>query len=192
MKLKLYTCLIIFSLALITFSCRNNDAEKKNIDEITLIKKLSENDFYKEFFNYNIRPREEGRIYMIGTDSIWEFWVNFDSEEGVTFSRGSEEFVEKKIKNIHPDDYMQIKNKYLLDVNKLINFMVNNEIRYAVNLEKKKLFFGLTNGAMLERDNIFMIATRIDSLKEFYDDIRVIDSNWVIFKNPKYESQKNK
>lgn len=190
MKNKLYKYLTIFFLFIISFSCRNNDTEKRIIDELAIITKLKENDFYKNFFLYNIRPREEGRIYMIETESIREVWVNFYADEGVTFFRDEEEKVEKKLKTIYPTEYLKIKNKYMSDLNRLLNFMISNGIEHSVHVEQKKLFFGLINNTIIERDSIGIQNKRIESLKESYNDVRVVDSNWVIIKNPKYESKK--
>lgn len=76
----------------------------------------------------------------------------------------------------------------MLDLNRPLNFMIANEIRYAIH-GRQQVFFDLTNGTTLERNNLLIENERIELLREHYDDIRVVDSNWIIIKNPRYESK---
>lgn len=176
---------IITLMVILSFSCGKKETKETIINETELINKLSENNFYKEFFSYNIRPREEGRVYMIETDSIKEFWVNFDENTGITLSKSDEIYLDKKLKSIYSDKYLEVKETIIAELNKLISFMFMNGIKYTVNIERKKIYFGLINGSLIERYNNAIVYEEIESLKNFYDSVIVIDDNWVILKKPK-------
>ncbi len=185
---KLTQYIAFFFLIIVFPSCGNNDAEKNNIDELAIIKKLSQNDFYKDFFPYNIRPREEEWIYMIETDSIKEFWVEYDKDDGVTFYKDADKKeVEEKLKTIYPNNYLEIKETYISDLNNLIPFMVSNGIKAVVHFTSKRIDFSLAGGHEIIWLDKSSLNEVVKSFRRFYNIVTVIDSNWVILKDEKLQ-----
>lgn len=180
---KLNKYIAILFLIVVSFSCRNDNVDKKNIDELALIEKLSQNNFYKDFFHYNIRPREQGCVYMIETDSIKEFWVDYHKDSRVTFFKDSEKDLEEKLKMIYPNEYLKIKKTYISDLNKLIPFMIINGIESTLHVKEERLDFYLLNNNEIRWYERSFLNEGVESLKKYYGDVTIVDSNWVILKN---------
>jgi hypothetical protein len=183
---KIVNILILFILISTSFSCKEQKKENHIIDELSIIKKLSVNNYFKNFLEYNIRtPREDGQ-YMIETNSIKEFWIHYDKKEGITLNKRDEESLNKELKTLYPNKYLEIKKKYVDELNKLVLFMNSNKIEYVVNYTSRRIDFCLENKNILSRiDDSAIQQSSINNFKRFYDTLIVVDSNWIILKNKK-------
>gem|GEM_PF-5026340 len=177
--------LIFISIILSVFSCKEKKDEKIVVDETSLMEKLSTNDFYKNFIGYAIISRD-GFYYLVFTDTLNEVDINYDPNEGVILSKVNEEIIDKKLKLIYPNKYMDKKKKYIFDLNKLLSFMVSNGIESMNGLSPQRVDFYLKNKDKLFRyDNTVLNHKSIESFKRFYDSVIVVDSNWLILKKEK-------
>jgi hypothetical protein len=187
---KTINILILLVAIFSVYTCKEKKEEKVIFNENNLIKDLSTNDFYKNFLIYNIRtPREKGQ-YMIETDSIKEFWVNFDKEKGITISNEDEIHFDKELKSIYSNKYYEIKKVILFNLNKLISFMVTCKITNVVNFSSKRIDFYLENNSTISRfDNTVTRQSVLNNLRRYYDTVIEVDSNWAILKNEKLPQQ---
>lgn len=179
----IFVLLVIVS----SFSCQKKSTEEIIIDEKVIINNLSENDFYKQFFKYNIwrNPREERFGYIIETDSIKEFWVHFNESDGVYFSKKNEIYLENKLMATYSKKYIELKKTIVSDLNKLISFMVKIGIKSSEHVEGKRIFWSLKNECLVGRYYTKLKNEEVESLKKYYNEVTVVDSNWVILKKPK-------
>lgn len=162
----------------------HKEEERIIVNETSVIKKLSANNFYTDFLGYSIRSRAPG-TYQIETDSILEFEVDFDKDDGVSFTANGEPFLDERLKSIYSNQYLKIKETYLKNLNKLIPFMVLNGIEAVVNISPRRIDFYFINGNVAKRFHNISLNIGVESSKKYYDSVTVIDSNWVILKNEK-------
>lgn len=177
------TVSISIYLAIILFMYSCHKEEKRNVvDETVVINKLSANNFYKDFFSYNIRSRTPG-TYQIETDSVLEFEVDFDKYNGIAFTMHGEPFLDERLKSCYSDKYIEIKKTYLSDLNKLISFIDLYGIKGVVHLSPQRIDFFLADETLLQRYDNSALNMGVESMKRYYDSVAVIDSNWVVLKN---------
>ena len=163
-------------------SCVNNEKREIKIDEKELVRKLSKNEFYKEFYKYNIMPREEGRVYIISTDSIKEFWVNYDSKK-VSLTDADQQSLSAALKINYPRNYLNKKLQILSELNVQITFMNQFGIKSVTNdLDKQRTYFRLITSNEIIRIQKH-ISVEIESLKRSYKFVTAIDSNWILVNN---------
>jgi len=176
--------IIIFFLIIFSFSCKEKALEYIIVDENALIKKLSENNFYRGFFSFNIRPRDEGNIYLVETDSLKEFLVSIKDDKDVKYIDDVD--FSNNLRSIYSDRYLEAKKSILLKLKKIIPFMIANGIKASVHVEKTRISFLLTNNTVIEKWCDKSTSTKgTEALKKYYDDVVVVDSNWAIFKHRK-------
>jgi hypothetical protein len=181
---KVVNHVIVFLISILSFSCMNNTDRKILVDEKALIIKLSKNNFYEKFFSYNIRPRDEGSIYMIEADSFKEFWVSYKGSKGVSYIDNV--FIDNNLKSIYHDEYLEKKKSILSELNILIPFMIANGVAATVHAGKVRISFYLTNDVEIDRwHNQSTIKEGIEMLRKYYDNVVIVDNNWVISKNRK-------
>lgn len=180
-KTKLNVIYLI--VILFMFSCYKKE-EGIIVNEMSIINKLSANNFYKDFFAYSIISRTPEN-YLVLTDSIGEFNVNFDKDYGVTLYNKDEALLDKKLESVYSNKYLEIKKTYLFDLNKLMSFMGLNGIKTVVHFSSQRIDFLLVNDNILQRYDNILLKKGVESMQRFWDSIKVIDSNWVILKKRK-------
>ncbi|MCK9424886.1 MAG: hypothetical protein M0Q21_02480 [Ignavibacteriaceae bacterium] len=175
---------IFLVVILFMFSCNDKRSERVVVNVTSLIKKLSANDFYKDFFNYNIRSRTPG-TYQIETDSVLEFEVDFDMDDGISLIPAREAFLDEKLKSSYSNKYIEIKKTYLFDLNKLISFIDLYGIKGVVHFSPQRIDFFLADETLLRRYDNSILNMGVESAERFWDSVKVIDSNWVLLKHRK-------
>ncbi len=175
MKVKIICIIIlIFTLCLFIFSCQKKSTKKIgkiSINEIALVKKLSKTNFYKKFYKYNIWPRDIGRVYIISTESVSEFWVSFNKENG--------------IKLFNDEDIDNDKEAILKELYKIISFMLDNGIKSTIHVKNERIDFNLVNNNEIRWYANSILNQGVEISKKYYNEVTVINDNWVILKKPK-------
>jgi hypothetical protein len=176
---------LIFSvlLSLILFSsCKDEKSKVKDIDVKSIISELEKSDYYKKFIEYNIIPRQEGRVYIILNDSLGEFWVWYSEGDNLELKK-SEKGFDYKLKSLYSDKYLQIKNKILSTLNEIISFMIKKGIS-SVNSNSQRIEFGMNNNISLIKYYFKVSEADLKLFQELNFETEILNNKWIIIKKP--------
>ena len=193
MKKSIYiiSIILIFSLIISCHEKENKkDFYKKDVvvNESELIKTLSNGDYYKNFYEYTIIPRDEGKIYIIISNLIEEFWIKFNMDEGATFfTNTDEEVVNEKLKSIYINNYSEIKRAMISKLSNLIYFMNKRGIKATTHVDSSRVDFSLINNIDIIRFNRDVLNKAVKNIKRFNDSLVILDSNWILVYNKKHK-----
>jgi hypothetical protein len=173
-KMKYITIkLLVFIPLFLLISCsKQNNVE---ISEKSIINKLSQKDYYKKFYKYNIRTREPNSIFMIETEFIKEIWIEYSDGEVEITDRGKDDF-DKIMEFRYPENTEKYKVQMIKELQEIITFMVKNNIESVVRLGER-IDWGVSNGNIISRYNV------IDNSVKEKPNILIYSDNWIIIYN---------